>query len=239
MSATDSESKTELARSCGSAAVPGSTSSASGKCQHCGKEIERDKSWKNARSYRRKFCDSKCFGESLKVERVEKPCPVCGKLKWYRPIEEAKACKGACVSELCKRAWKDGKFANQSGPTTEAGMQAVLDAGRKWREKAQKTGELEELRIKSKIARGLEDHVGAKKWEILDPSNKRYKAANLQEWCRQNTHRFHDKNPSAKMPFWERVSAGLMKTLGDNESVYYQGWRAISKSNVLTEGPAA
>ena len=199
----------------------------SAECQTCGKKLDMSEATRN---YVPKFCSHTCFGASRKVGRIEKPCPVCGKLKLYRPIEEAKACKGDCVSELCRIAWKEGKFANQTGPSEKAKKRMSIKQKKRLKLLA-KSGELETIRIKAKIARGLEDHVSAKQWVILDPSNKRYTMSNLQDWCRKNVHLFHDKRPKSKMPFAERISHGLMKTLGDNGSVSYQEWRAISKSN--------
>lgn len=200
-------------------------------CEHCGKGFSEKPS-----HHWRKYCCRQCSSDAKRVALVDVSCPICGEVKLRRPNEVVRYCKETCSSEAQKRVWAEGRPRKAKGPTTEAGKAASLAGLKKWRDDAEASGLLEDVRVAAKIARGLDDHVGAKHWVILDPSNKKYEMSNLHEWVRQNLMRFHDKNPASKLPFSERISAGLMATLGDNASVRYQGWRAVSKQHLNLEG---
>lgn len=98
------------------------------------------------------------------------------------------------------------------------------------------SGELDGIRRKGGIAKGMPDHLCAKVWIFRDPSGKTHRFSNLYEWARRNESLFEDDHPESKEPFWLRIARGLSGLLKTNgRSCSYKGWTAVSKLE-LEEG---
>jgi len=98
-------------------------------------------------------------------------------------------------------------------------------------------GELDAIRRKGGIAKGMEDHKAANFWSIRDPAGHRYEFGNLYEWSRQNAHLFEDDRPESKTPFWKRIAGGLSALLGKaGKNHSHRGWTAVSKLEMWNGG---
>ncbi|MEY2500588.1 MAG: hypothetical protein QOI07_922 [Verrucomicrobiota bacterium] len=80
--------------------------------------------------------------------------------------------------------------------------------------------------------RGRLDHYAAKRWVVRDPYGNVHLFDNLNEWSRRNEELFHDDRPGARLPFAQRISAGI-KHLSHkrvNNPTSYKGWVLVSSS---------
>jgi hypothetical protein len=98
------------------------------------------------------------------------------------------------------------------------------------------SGQLAEIRRKSRNLKGMPNHLSAKRWLIRDPAGNLHRFSNLSEWVRRHIHLFEDKRPWSKLQFELRVARGLSDLLSDGRSCSYLGWVAVSKSEMLDDG---
>jgi len=80
-----------------------------------------------------------------------------------------------------------------------------------------------------RAARDNPNHALAKEWEIRSPRGEYFRIKNLQSWCRQNEHRFHDDRPESKMPLWKRAYGGLREMQRkDRPTCSWHGWTLVA-----------
>lgn len=163
------------------------------------------------------------------------------------------------VSAGVKRAWAEGKHntekaiksrANRKGASAERmrevwqmvdhdklrtnNSKMLTAQNAAWKE----SGELDAIRRKCGLARGMPDHLAAKLWHIRSPEGIVFVVSNMAEWARQNQHRFEDERPGAKTPFWVRIAGGFSDILKSNgKSCSYKGWVAVSKTELDRGAP--
>lgn len=178
------------------------------------------------------------------------------KAKGRKQSEETKARK----SESIKEAWAEGRYAGISGGTPEHmnKIRAKRDVEkmrvessermRKQNEAWAKDGSREKHNEKrlavvlgcdgwGKSKRGRLDHTAAKVWHVRDPNGLTHRFSNLCEWARQNESLFTDDRPSAKLPFWYRISCGISQLDAKNgTSCSYRGWVLVGKQEYIIEG---
>lgn len=110
----------------------------------------------------------------------------------------------------------------------------MKEANKQWKE----SGQLDVYRRKSRLAKGMVDHLAAKRWQFRSPEGLIYDCTNLTAWARRNINLFTDDRPESKSPFWLRVSQGLAAILGGKEHVCsYRGWVGVSKSELADGAP--
>lgn len=149
----------------------------------------------------------------------------CGQLVTTRQAKYAPGCfNGPDPENLAKaRAARDW---SKLGPRFSEAMSQQMAV---WKA----TGQLDAIRRKAGIARGMLDHLSAKTWVIRDPYGNVHEFSNLAEWARQNAHRFQDDRPNSSQPFWKRIAngiGGILKTQSRYGS--YKGWMALSNAEI-------
>ena len=103
------------------------------------------------------------------------------------------------------------------------------------------SGKLDAMKLKGKTAKGLLDHMAAKRWVVCDPWGKPFAFDNLREWARQNKGLFVDSHPEAKLPQELRIATGISSLLckheKSNAASSYRGWVGISKADLEKNTP--
>lgn len=155
----------------------------------------------------------------------------------------------AIQTAAVKAAWVAGKYRNVTGASAEhmARIHKLVDMTKliaansvrmanqvnEWKT----TGQLEAIRRKAGNATGMPDHICAKQWNIRDPNGYTHTFSNLSEWARQNQSRFEDCAPASRLPHWKRIAGGIRDILSKQYSCSYQGWVAVSKTELETGAP--
>lgn len=166
----------------------------------------------------------KIAAEKARLTAVGMPPDHMERIRNMRNIEKMRA-ENSIKMKLQREQWKSNGF-----------LQKVEDARIKKLKNSHGFG---------KNRRGSLEHSNVKKWKIRSSLGKVYEFINLREWARQNENLFEDYRPESRMPFAERIAAGIKnisKPRRPNAPTHYQGWTVVDsmyKKDILDRESAA
>ncbi len=147
------------------------------------------------------------------------------------------------ANEAVKKAHQLGKYAsahrtNTGKKHTAETVEKLRAAGKvRTQKRLEATQRMQAVSPEKRgLAKGMPNHLRAKKFVIRAPWGKIFSFSNLSEWARQHEHLFVDDattGPNPQHPFATRIASGIRSlTHRSGRVCSYKGWVVVSKTEL-------